>query len=801
MISTSERRHVEHARIPCAIPVELTHAARARDFEADAVDLSAGGLSLRSSVALPELGAELHCSFETVPGGRRISGIGEVVWAQPSGERSGEFGLRFTKIDPEEQALISEMIAERVAQRGDQPQGQAPRMATLELEQGDGPITAKLTRAAGHDVVFEQPLNVLSIGSSVVAHSDKTLGHGNIRRVDLRMDGGTPTLALTVRFSHTQEQYGEFDWEQETSAAGDLGAGWADEIARGGSGTGTVRRPRQSETTATLAGLGFPGGAVSSTRDNHRGYVDREEAPERQDLDDDTVPDSAAPDGALDDPDAPPLAADSEHDPFAYPEAEQPAAARTLTLGSDDASALRRELTGSQSTQLALFGKTRPGQDAAPGSRREEGIETSPGTDPVVQAVLERERELEAAFRETSEHAPRGASLPLTHEPEPDYLTPHAFEEQNELDSSVERHAAIALGEHEPNGTDTPLDLPSPFLGEQSDEPVDHSRVTADTWEHPVPDEARRSSLVRFLRIFAAIANAGGRGYAAVSSGAEHTWRTLVPHSGRRLVRDVPATLRGLGMKPRRTTGVPTGARDLGPRKPWRLVAASAAIVASVVLAMYALLPSNEPAELALHRELALDDKALALDDEALALETAESAATSPAGVSERAPEIAAHAANPVQLGARAELARTGNRAPAAPRDNKPQPNVVTSAGSPGAPLLAAARAAKPASAAADASVFGHNKVSNAFRYVVRMSEPVKTLQGKTDPGGFTVIIPGSLAKDRAGPLASAHKKVARATILNKGDHSELTVRFSEGKHPAFRVSAQDAALEILISK
>jgi len=211
MISTTERRHGENARIPCAIPVELSHDAGRPGFAAAAVDLSAGGLSLRSS-NLPEVGATLHCRFETLPGGTRISGRGEVVWAKLSGERSGEFGLRFTDIQPEAQALISEMIAERVAQGQNGASTREPRMATLEFEHVEAPITAKLTRSAGRDVVFEQPLGVLALGSGVIAHSDKNLGHGNLLRVDLRMDGGTPMLALTVRFSEPQEEYGEFDW-------------------------------------------------------------------------------------------------------------------------------------------------------------------------------------------------------------------------------------------------------------------------------------------------------------------------------------------------------------------------------------------------------------------------------------------------------------------------------------------------------------------------------------------------------------------------------------------------------------
>ena len=66
----------------------------------------------------------------------------------------------------------------------------------------------------------EQPLDVLALGRGVVAHADTTLGHGNILRVDLRMDNGTPTLALTVRFSEAQEEfseYGEYDWGEPES--------------------------------------------------------------------------------------------------------------------------------------------------------------------------------------------------------------------------------------------------------------------------------------------------------------------------------------------------------------------------------------------------------------------------------------------------------------------------------------------------------------------------------------------------------------------------------------------------------
>ena len=116
MLMTPERHHSERARIPCHIPVELTDAARAAQFEADAVDLSVGGLSLRAA-QLPDLGSQLFCTFEAMPGGAQILGRGEVVWRQPSGEQGGEFGLRFIEVDARNQALIDEMVAERIARQ------------------------------------------------------------------------------------------------------------------------------------------------------------------------------------------------------------------------------------------------------------------------------------------------------------------------------------------------------------------------------------------------------------------------------------------------------------------------------------------------------------------------------------------------------------------------------------------------------------------------------------------------------------------------------------------------------------
>jgi hypothetical protein len=213
MTTTLDRRHGERARIPCNIPVELTDDSRqALPFEADAVDLSVGGLSLRAPM-LPEVGSHLFCCFEAMPGGAQVLGRGEVVWTQPSDAAGGEFGLRFVELDPKAQALIDEMVAERIARIDTPFAGNEPVLANLEIENVDSPIAARLMRTSGGEALFEQPLDLLTIGRAVVAHAGVSLVRGSLARVDLRMDGATPMLALTVKLAQDTPRFGEFDWD------------------------------------------------------------------------------------------------------------------------------------------------------------------------------------------------------------------------------------------------------------------------------------------------------------------------------------------------------------------------------------------------------------------------------------------------------------------------------------------------------------------------------------------------------------------------------------------------------------
>ena len=100
-----------------------------------------------------------------------------------------------------------------------------------------------------------------------------------------------------------------------------------------------------------------------------------------------------------------------------------------------------------------------------------------------------------------------------------------------------------------------------------------------------------------------------------------------------------------------------------------------------------------------------------------------------------------------------------------------------------------------------DGIVFGAASVPNGEKFVLRMSNPVTRLEGVAETQGFSVTIPNSLSLSRAGPIAAEHPDVERSMILNRGDYAEFTLRFVEGRAPAYRVEAVGTNLEITIER
>jgi hypothetical protein len=129
-----------------------------------------------------------------------------------------------------------------------------------------------------------------------------------------------------------------------------------------------------------------------------------------------------------------------------------------------------------------------------------------------------------------------------------------------------------------------------------------------------------------------------------------------------------------------------------------------------------------------------------------------------------------------------------------------PAPTFPTLGSAPAAAETAEEEAPAPI-ASAPSSAFGADEVANGRTSTLRMSQPITSLVGQADESGFTVTVDGALSLDRAGPIAAANPSVERASVLNRGDHCVLTVRFVAGRTPAYRVAIRGQAIEVTIGR
>lgn len=162
-----------------------------QEFEADAINVGSGGISMRASV-LPQVGSTLRCQLDNPVGGEAIQMIGRVVWAHESGAHAGEFGIRFTHLSNEDQTRIEALI-----QRWGRTSAKAPTV-TLQLDGIDSTIVAELKSETDRSLTVEQPLPFLAIGSGMVNECAGRRGH--LEAVELRMDAKTPKLVLSIGY-------------------------------------------------------------------------------------------------------------------------------------------------------------------------------------------------------------------------------------------------------------------------------------------------------------------------------------------------------------------------------------------------------------------------------------------------------------------------------------------------------------------------------------------------------------------------------------------------------------------------
>ncbi|MGB5697557.1 MAG: PilZ domain-containing protein, partial [Polyangiales bacterium] len=159
------------ARVPLdEVLIKLHPEGFHQAFDADGINVGAGGLSMRASV-LPEVGSTLRCQLENPTGGEAIEMIGRVVWAHESGPKLGEFGIRFTQLSDDDQMRIEALI-----QRWGRTTAKPPTVRLL-LDGVGSAIVAEVQSESGTQLSVEQPLPFLAIGSAVLNESIGRRGH------------------------------------------------------------------------------------------------------------------------------------------------------------------------------------------------------------------------------------------------------------------------------------------------------------------------------------------------------------------------------------------------------------------------------------------------------------------------------------------------------------------------------------------------------------------------------------------------------------------------------------------------
>lgn len=196
-----DRRAPGTTRIPFEAFVEVGGAHDGHPFgptfEAQAVDLSAEGIQLRTAY-LPEIGQPLTCRFEAGPS-ETVIAVGEVIWRRDQG-RGGEFGVRFLDLD----AASADALA-RLLQMASNPNRPAGAKVRLHIEGLASPMRARVKESNDGAVTAYSELGFLKVGKALELEDANTGSKrpAHIDRVEIELDNDTqvPQLVVALRYN------------------------------------------------------------------------------------------------------------------------------------------------------------------------------------------------------------------------------------------------------------------------------------------------------------------------------------------------------------------------------------------------------------------------------------------------------------------------------------------------------------------------------------------------------------------------------------------------------------------------
>jgi hypothetical protein len=807
MEDAHERRTEVAPRIPLDVMVSLAHPGLDEVFEADAVDVSPGGLAMRAAY-LPEIGARLACRFELPFAEEPLEAEGEVVWAADAGARVGEFGVRFVGLDPRAEAALRALAGhdprgvddlhgaggpyrvrsphalrepndvegplgagalgpvERDARSGASPAAPAAR---LFLDGVKSPIVARVAHRAQDLLTVEQELPFLRLDKGVTVRDDA----GDERRarigsVDLELVGDVPRLVLQVVFDTAPASVPAQDDRTEP----DLVAPSQIAAAARAAAPATVapvpeasaRRVRADEVRVVAT----PGGDDPRGAD---GGDDHDPGALGVDEDGPRGPRAAAPDAVEAALALHRARAAAMGEASAGPAAKDAAsAARAAKTGARGAGTLEHRaragaaaagealvppLVRLRAAMAALALRARPSAERLLARSGQFAHALLARLGPAVSAALARGRALgRRVVLVARARLAKGATAPANAQP-----------------GKPRRTTAPA-----PGGAGA---APLPRATEAAPEPA-----------RAAPRHVGRYVL---LGVFAAV----GAGLGAYALRGDDRIDAALP---------APAAPPAEVSEPTVASGDPfPGERgalaDPARPEPAGLAAGAAAARGAGPPTLVA--PASEaPAP------------ASAVAPSTTASASAGRVGPPPTPTALPAPSyVAGHLPPPtyptLQAAPRPQPAEALPAGSPYALDVRPEavagrdPTVGGRAAGVGASSAVAPSATPPGAqpAAATASSFGAATVPGGRSFTLRMTRPVAGLAGRRDPKGFDVRIEGALTLDRAAPIAASHPLVETAMIINRGDHADLSIRFRDGRVPPYRVVARGAAVEVVLGR
>lgn len=175
-------------------------------FEAEAVDVSARGMHLRTAY-LPDNGAPLVCRFQE--GGREIVVEGRVAWRR-EGSRGGEFGVEFTALDSGSVGALRE-LCDGAGEPGALPEAahdaksEIGSRVRLHIDGLGSPMKARVRETGAKNVQVGSNLEFLKVGRKLELEDLEAGGRreAKIDGVSVAIDPITrvPQLVVQLRFA------------------------------------------------------------------------------------------------------------------------------------------------------------------------------------------------------------------------------------------------------------------------------------------------------------------------------------------------------------------------------------------------------------------------------------------------------------------------------------------------------------------------------------------------------------------------------------------------------------------------